>query len=120
MKQTPLRRSSGLRRSPMRPWRRAESDKVSPELHAYILKRDNGCVAPRLGAGTPCWGRITEDHVKDEPRAGVRATSDKFHLVSVCQGHSEDGRKAGYQWNTSKEGRAAERDYLAEKEPRDD
>jgi hypothetical protein len=103
-------RRTPLKRTRPKPWFRAEEDKVSPELHAYILKRDGGCIAPRYGATTPCWGRITEDHVKTELRAGKRATSDPKHLVAVCQGHSEDGRKAGYQWNTAN--REAEREHL--------
>lgn len=119
MKRTPLIRRSSLRRSYPQPWQRAPDDKVDPVERDHVLRRDGGCIAPRvdLEAG-PCWGRVTLDHVKDEARMGVRAESDRYHLVSVCQGHSEDGRKAGYQWNTSKEGRAAERDYLAKKEPR--
>jgi hypothetical protein len=43
---------------------------------------------------------------------GVRAKSDSAHLVSLCQGHTEDGRKAGYQWNTAKANRAKVREYL--------
>jgi len=64
-------------------------------------------VDPRCG---PCWGRTTLDHVKKEPRMGVKAEDRLDRLVSVCQGHSEDGRKAGYQWNTAH--RAEERAYL--------
>ena len=43
-----------------------------------------------------------------------RAKSDKFYLVSVCQGHSEDGAKAGHQWNTAN--RELERKWLLDKE----
>jgi hypothetical protein len=71
------------------------------------------CVAPMLDpsqSGT-CWGRSTLDHIKDQPRMGVRATSDPEHLVTLCQGHTEDGRRAGYQWNTANRDRV--RDYLA-------
>jgi hypothetical protein len=103
-------RRTPLKRSRPKPWFRAEEDKVAAEERAYVLKRDGGCIAPQGGAETPCWGRLTLDHVKDDPRMGDRAPSDRRHLVSVCQGHSEDGRKAGYQWNTAN--REAERDYL--------
>lgn len=60
-----------------------------------------------------CWGRSTLDHVKDDPRMGKRATSDEQHLVTLCQGHTEDGRKAGHQWNTAN--RPALRQYLKER-----
>jgi hypothetical protein len=44
---------------------------------------------------------LTLDHIKDEQRMGVRAPSDPAHLVSLCQGHTEDGALAGHQWNTA-------------------
>ena len=94
---------------------RGSRDKVTPQTVQMVLSRDQmamtragitmvtpTCVAPLIDAKREdCWGRTTLDHIKEEPRAGVRAPSDPFHLVSVCQGHSEDGMKAGYQWNTA-------------------
>lgn len=63
-------------------------DPVTPDLRAAVLERDMGCVAPRLDrhAG-PCQGVLTLDHVKDQPRMGVRAPSDERHLVTVCERH---------------------------------
>lgn len=119
MKRTPLVRRTPLAPGkPNRRWVRADEDKVSPEERLYVLKRDDGCIAPRLG-GTEmdCWGRITLAHVKEEPRAGVRAESDRKHLVSICQGHMEDGMRGGFVWVTNAENIAAMRDYLHEKEP---
>jgi hypothetical protein len=93
--------------------RRPHRDPVTPELRIAIFERDGGCIAPRLG-GTAhdCWGRLTLAHVKDEPRAGVRAPSDPAHLVTVCQGHAEDGARAGYVWVTDKRNIAALREHL--------
>lgn len=62
-------------------------DAVTAELADYIHRRDRGCVAPRLGAADACAGRVTLDHVKDQPRMGKRAPSDPGHLVSVCERH---------------------------------
>ena len=62
-------------------------DPVTPALAEYVHDRDRGCVAPRLGATDPCQGRVTLDHVKDQPRIGVRAPSDSRHLVSICERH---------------------------------
>ena len=72
------------------------------------------CVAPALDPSqlAACWGRTTLEHVKDELRMGVRAKSDAAHLVSLCQGHTEDGRKAGYQWNTDRRNREKVRAWL--------
>jgi hypothetical protein len=89
-------------------------DAVSPTLRLRVFARDRGCVAPLLGGSVmDCWGRLTLEHVKDEPRMGVRAPSDMAHLVTLCEGHTEDGRRAGYQWNSTKANRALVREYLA-------
>lgn len=123
-----MKRSAIIRRTPLRPgkpnrrWVRAEEDKVSGTERLYVLTRDQGCVAPRLG-GTAhdCWGRVTLAHVKDAPRMGVRAESGdgegRRHLVSVCEGHSEAGMRAGFIWVTHADNIAEMRRYLAEREP---
>ena len=99
-------------------------DPVTPELRHQVIQRDvnefierlplyslrrgrvvavTGCVAVFLAPSTsgPCWGRLTLDHVKDEQRMGKRAESDPYHLVTLCEGHTENGARAGYQWNTA-------------------
>ena len=88
-------------------------DRVTHEVALAVFLRDGGCVAPRLG-GTEmdCWGRNTIAHVKSEPRMGRRAESTPDHLVTVCQGHMEDGTRAGYCWVTDKRNIAAMREYL--------
>jgi hypothetical protein len=110
MKRTAMARSSSAR---TKPWKRSDDDKVTPEVHAFVIKRDGGCIARHYDSTMVCWGKVTLDHVKSEARMGVRAESDPDHLVSICQGHSEDGRKAGYQWNTAN--RDKEREYLESK-----
>lgn len=94
--------------------RRRNRPKVDWEaLRAAVFARDAYlCVAPvvdpkELGR---CWGGLTLDHVKDDPRSSVKAEDDEEHLVVVCDGHSERGARAGYQWNTSH--RPALRRYL--------
>jgi hypothetical protein len=100
------------------------SDPVRAELRAIVLTRDlqrwereeprfrqrrgltpsiRGCMAVFLAPITsgPCSGKLTLDHVKDQPRLGKRAPSDPLHLVSLCDGHTERGMKAGFQWNTA-------------------
>lgn len=64
-------------------------DPVTPDLRRAVLERDGwACVAPRLDpAAGRCEGRLTLDHVKDEPRMGRRAPSDMAHLVTVCWRH---------------------------------
>lgn len=63
-------------------------DPVTPDLALLVLRRDGGCVAVTLGEPpSNCAGRLTLDHVKDQPRMGKRAPSDAAHLVSLCEQH---------------------------------
>jgi len=94
----------------------ARKDPVSPELRQLVLNRDYAamraaglhakgqtCVAPLVDPSQwgLCWGRSTLDHIKDQARMGLRAPSDETHLVALCEGHTEAGARAGYQWNTA-------------------
>ena len=68
--------------------RKAHRDPVTQAVAIAVIQRDGGCVAPRLGGSfMDCGGRTTLDHVKDEPRMGVRAPSDMAHLVTLCEQH---------------------------------
>jgi hypothetical protein len=88
-------------------------DTVSSELALFVLKRDAGCVAPRLGGSShDCWGRNRIEHVKAEPRMGKRAEALPSRLVTLCEGHTEPGMRAGYVWCTDKRNREAMREYL--------
>lgn len=84
-------------------------DPVTPEVRLFMLQRDGGCVAPRLGESYgSCSGPLTLDHVKDQPPVGApvvkrgperkrryRAPSDAAHLAVVCAYHHLEG------WATS-------------------
>lgn len=92
-------------------------DPVTPEMALAIFALDGGCIAPRLGGtALDCWGRLTIEHVKSELRMGRRALSVRRNLVSLCQGHMEDGMRAGRCWNTNKRNRALVREYLRERQ----
>jgi hypothetical protein len=63
-------------------------DRVTQTVAVAVLERDQGCVAVVLGEEpSSCGGRLTLDHVKDQPRMGKRASSDPAHLVSLCENH---------------------------------
>ncbi len=97
--------------------RRAHKDPVTSELRDFILARDRVCFLSRVDLSHICrdrWGmphrsddtdRLSLEHVKDEPRMGVRAPSDAKHLLALC--HGANGSVP------SKEMRAAMRSYLA-------
>ena len=76
---------------------------MTPDTRLAVLERDDGCVAVTLGEDpAACSGRLTLDHVHDEMGVGKRrAPSDMAHLVTLCEGHTEAGARAGYQWNTA-------------------
>jgi hypothetical protein len=89
------------------------ADAVTPELALAVLTRDSGCVAPRLGGSfMDCWGRNRIEHVKAEPRMGKRAEPRLDRLVTLCEGHTEPGMRAGYVWATARDNREAMRAYL--------
>ena len=105
-----------MKRSPIK--RKPRRDPVTPEVANSVLARDGRCVASILDPFHYCrdrWGNpiaarqlehMTLDHVKDQPRMGVRAQSDEAHLVTLCpQAHLNTG------WATSH--RAELREYLA-------
>lgn len=86
-------------------------DPVTPDLYQSILRRDGRCVAPTVDpnqSGT-CSGRLTLDHVKDQPMMGKRAPSDRRHLVTLCEKHH-----LWTSWATSN--RPGLRRYLADVE----
>ena len=66
-------------------------DPVTPELRIAVLERDRICVASNFDDADECRGRLTLDHVKDQPRMGRRAPSDMAHLVTICEHHHLDG-----------------------------
>jgi len=104
MHPTPPQRSPLIRKRRWhpKPKPREETD------YAAIAARDKGCVAPRLGGSSlDCWGRDRFEHIKVEPRMGKRGVL----VVVLCQGHTEDGMRAGYVWCTDAKNRQACRDY---------
>jgi hypothetical protein len=93
--------------------RHRRADPVDPQTALDVFARDRGCVAVRLGEDPAnCAGRLTLEHVKSALRMGKRAPSDMAHLVALCEGHTEGGARAGYQWNTDKRNRERVRAYL--------
>jgi hypothetical protein len=79
-----------MKRSPIR--RHAHRDPVTPELRQAVLERDRGCLAPMLDPMVESWsdwcsGRLTLDHVREQPMMGKRAPSDMAHLVTLCWHH---------------------------------
>ena len=86
---------------------------IPGEVIIEVFERDDGCLAPRLGGtAMDCWGRNGIEHVKAEPRMGVRAEPLSTRLVCLCDGHREPGMKAGYVWATDKGNRNLCRGYL--------
>jgi hypothetical protein len=59
-----------------------------------------------------CWGRWTMDHVNKQATRGKRAPHSLATVISLCEGHTEPGMKAGHVWNTAN--RPLIRTYLLE------
>jgi hypothetical protein len=91
----------------------SRKDAVPPEMALAVFARDGGCVAPRLGGSMmDCFGRNQIAHVKVQPRMGKRAEPQMDRLVTLCDGHTEPGMKAGRIWCTDKGNIALLREYL--------
>jgi len=93
---------------------RPAAERVTPELHDYVLERDGWrCIATRFDPTHRCQGQLTFEHVPDagDNIYGVRAPSDKYHGVAACLGaNSPEG------WCSTH--RDDERAWLALIEPR--
>jgi hypothetical protein len=89
-------RKVGLRRTPMKPWRRKADDKVPPEEGNYVAARDlnvGGCVMAHLDRYHLCHdafgNRIAPDaqyeldHI-DNAGVGNRGVSTRYNLVRLC------------------------------------
>lgn len=82
----------------MKPWRRPESDKVTPELRRDVINRDRRCQIAAYDPAHVChneWGdvhdstdvgQLTYEHVKKNHRTGKRATSRIELAVATCHG----------------------------------
>lgn len=89
--------------------RHARRDPVTPTEAVRVFARDGGCLAPQLGGSAmDCFGRLRIEHVKREPRMGRRGEL----LGTLCEGHTEDGMRAGYVWCTDAVNRRAMRAHL--------
>lgn len=111
LRRVPLIRKTPLRsRKLYRPPVRAESDKVSSDLYAYIMRRDGECVARKIDSDHVCVGGDTLEHVHDHAMMGKRAPSDKHHCLRLCWGANVNGWASAHK--------NEERAYLAEVEPR--
>jgi len=89
--------------------RKPRRDPVTQAEAIRVFQRDGGCLAPRLGGSEmDCWGRNRIEHVKREQRMGRRGDL----LGTLCQGHTEDGVRAGYCWATDADNRRAMREHL--------
>ena len=102
-----MKRTALTRRTPIRAWRRAEADKVTPEIREAVLERDSGCIANLLGALDQCrdtWGNplvlqgryhrhlLELDHIRPFAMTGKRGPSDTIRwLAAMCPFHHRHG-----------------------------
>ena len=74
-----------------------------PKLRLEVFALDGGCVAPQIDPECgPCSGRLTLEHVRPGGGAmGAPKVHEARWCVSLCEGHTEPGMKAGRVWNLS-------------------
>ncbi len=66
--------------------RKPHRDPVTLAMHAYVMQRDGGCVAPRLDMEGECEGRVELDHILNGG-TGKRGPSTALNLVALCSAH---------------------------------
>jgi hypothetical protein len=79
-----LKRTGWIRRKS-----RPVEDRVTPELHEFVLARDDyRCIATRFSSSHVCQGPLTFEHVPEAGKnaIGKRAPSNRYHGVAACQG----------------------------------
>jgi hypothetical protein len=82
-----------------KPKRRRGLTPADREVYDRVLQRDGTCVAPLLGAQSPCRGPLTREHVRPGGGAtGMRRVTRVDAVVILCAHHHLDG------WATSHKG----------------
>lgn len=67
---------------------RVAKDPVTPELYAYLERRDGRCVMATLRADHVCEGPSEVDHVRASGGLGLRSPSTAANCVRLCRwGH---------------------------------
>jgi hypothetical protein len=79
-----------------KPKRRRGLTPADRQVYDRVLQRDGTCVAPLLGAQSPCRGPLTREHVRPGYGAmGMRRVTRVDAVVILCAHHHLDG------WATS-------------------
>ena len=96
-----MKRSPILRKSELRSKSRKHKDPVTPELRAYILARDKGCVGALLEMPGPCYytvlARLEIDHILNGG-TGKRGPSIPLNLVTLCSAHHREKTDNARAW----------------------
>jgi len=74
---------------------RTRKDPVTSALRSYVLRRDGGCVGRDYSS---CEGPIEIDHVRASGGLGLRSSSSKDNLVSLCRHHHRAKTEYGRVW----------------------
>jgi hypothetical protein len=64
---------------------RTHRDPVTPELYAYLEKRDGRCVMLKIRADHVCDGPTEVDHVRASGGLGLRSRSTADNCVRLCR-----------------------------------
>lgn len=83
----------------------AHKDPVTPDLRQSVLKRDKGCVGPRVGMRDQCGSQfgpgthimLELDHVFTSG-FGKRGPSELWNLVTLCGWHHRIKTESSRKW----------------------
>src|SRR5687767_9554055 len=71
---------------------------IPANLRAEVLAADKGCVGPRVGMPSDCFGAIELDHVRASHGIGMKSETALSNLVSLCSTHHRLKTNAGRTW----------------------
>jgi len=60
---------------------------IPPLLRIQVLRRDNGCVGPRVGMPGDCAGPLELDHVRASHAMGMKSPTEAGNLAVLCGSH---------------------------------
>lgn len=85
-----LRRYSPMKQSMGTTWPR--------EVREAAMRRDKGCIGPRIGMPGLCVGEVELDHVRASGGIGMKSRSTLDNAASLCAAHHRLKTNEGRTW----------------------
>lgn len=71
---------------------------IPDAIRRAVIFRDHGCVGPRVGMSTYCYGNVELDHVRASHAMAMKSETSERNLVSLCNRHHLERTLNGRKW----------------------